>query len=42
MAAVELPKSINNAVAFYIGSTSATIETGTVSGLDSNGIYLRT
>ena len=41
MAAVELPVSISNASAFYIGSTNATISTGSVSGLDSNGVYLK-
>lgn len=41
MAAVQMPVSVNNAVAFYIGSTSATISTGSVSGLDDNGVYIR-
>ncbi|MBR6214363.1 MAG: carbohydrate-binding domain-containing protein [Candidatus Methanomethylophilaceae archaeon] len=41
MAAVEIPTSISNASAFYIGSTNATISTGSVSGLDSNGVYLK-
>ena len=42
MVAVELPCSVSNAMAFYIGSSSATISTGSVSGLDDNGVYLRT
>ena len=41
MAAVEIPTSMSNASAFYIGSTNATISTGSVSGLDSNGVYLK-
>jgi len=41
MAAVQLPASMNNAVAFYIGSTSATISTGSVANLDDNGVYIR-
>jgi len=42
MVAVELPCSVSNAMAFYIGSSSATVSTGSVSGLDDNGVYLRT
>ncbi len=41
MAAVEMPSSMSNAVAFYIGSSSASISTGSASNLDSNGVYLR-
>lgn len=41
--AVKVPASMSNAVAFYIGSSSATITTGSsVSvSLDDNGVYLR-
>ena len=41
--AVKMPASMNNAVAFYIGSSSATITTGSsVSvSLDDNGVYFR-
>ncbi len=41
MAAVKMPASLSNAVAFYIGSNSATIETGSVSNLDENGAYVK-
>ena len=39
MAAVKLPCNVSNSCAFYIGSTNATISTGSVSGLDVEGIY---
>ena len=41
MAAVKLPASMSNAVAFYIGSSSASIATGSVSNLDGNGVFIR-
>ena len=40
MAAVEMPSSMSNAVAFYIGSNSASITTGSAN-LDDNGVYIR-
>ena len=39
VAAVKLPCNVSSACAFYIGSSSATISTGSVSGLDVEGIY---
>ena len=41
MAAVKLPASMSNAAAFYIGSSNASISTGSVSNLDENGVYFR-
>ncbi len=41
VAAVKLPASMSNAVAFYIGSSSASKITGSVSDLDGNGVFIR-
>jgi len=41
MAAIQMPVSMNGAAVFYIGSTGASISTGSVSGMDDNGVYFR-